>query len=181
MKVSLMNDIFRIRRLNEDGSTVVASERQARLRERLGDPGLLDRRGYLTIPFQTRLSSLSPATRNHKVFKVVAEISGEATDEGSARLYLVQGGTSAIHSVDGETLFYRLPEQTAVLNARFTTGAAGIDPAIYDNLRLRDRPMAATDWQLIINQRDEAINQDVDLQSVSDIVLFIYYTDFTEL
>lgn len=180
MKVSLMDDIFRIRRLRDDGSAMTAQERIDRLRERLRDPALLDRRGYLTLPFQTRITDLSPATRNHKIYKVVAEISGEATDEGSARLYLVQGGTSQIRSVDGDTLYFRFPPQAAVLNARFNRGATGVDPAIYDNLRLRDRPMAATDWQLVINQRDESINQDLDLQTVSDIVLFVYYTDFTE-
>jgi hypothetical protein len=182
LKISLRDDIFRIRLLDDEGKPFSESDRTARLQAKLRNPALLDRRGYLSIPFQTRLDVLSPATRNHKVHHVLAEINGDPTNEGSARLYLVQGGTSQIASVDGERLYYRFPPVTAVLNARVGNGQgeAGVDPAIYDNYRLRDRPMVATDWRLVLNQRDEAINQDLDLSTVTDILLFVYYTDFTE-
>ena len=34
-------------------------------------------------------------------------------------------------------------------------------------------------WNLVFNQRDERENQDINLNSISDIRLYIYYTDFT--
>jgi hypothetical protein len=52
---------------------------------------------------------------------------------------------------------------------------------VYKNRRLRDMPLVNTGWELVINQRDEKANQDVNLQSLDDICLYVYYTDFTEL
>ena len=50
---------------------------------------------------------------------------------------------------------------------------------VYRNFRLRDRPYANTASELVINQRDEPANQDLDLQSLNDIRLYVFYTDFT--
>ena len=44
---------------------------------------------------------------------------------------------------------------------------------------MRDRPYANTAWELVINQRDEPVNQDLDLQSINDIRIYVFYTDFT--
>jgi hypothetical protein len=41
--------------------------------------------------------------------------------------------------------------------------------------------MVNSHWELVINQKDEEINQDVNLQSLDDVVLYVYYTDFTGL
>jgi hypothetical protein len=34
---------------------------------------------------------------------------------------------------------------------------------------------------LVFNQKDETENMDVDLNSLTDLRLYIYYTDFTKL
>jgi len=39
----------------------------------------------------------------------------------------------------------------------------------------KDRPL----WELVINQRDESVNRDIDLQSLSDIRVLVFYNDFT--
>jgi hypothetical protein len=141
---------------------------------------MLDRHGYTAIPFATSLDRLSPATRNHKIRYIEAEINADSAGDAVTRLYLTQGGTSLVNSVRDEKIYYRFPELTAVLNP-YIGGNKVFDPEVYQNARLRDRPLVATDWRLMINQRDEAVNQDLDLASVNDIRLFIYYSDFTEL
>ncbi len=180
MKISLRDDIFNIPRLSDSGVALRQSERIVLLQRKLADPGLLDRNGYLTIPFQTRLAALSPATRNHKIRYIEAEMNVGTPGDSVARLYLVQGGTSVVRSVGDDDLFFRFPPVTAVMNPYFS-GAKGVyAPEVYINQRLRDRPLVATDWSLVINQRDELVNQDIDLGTLNDIRLFIYYTDFTE-
>ena len=54
-------------------------------------------------------------------------------------------------------------------------------PEVYRSYRMRDRPFVNTSWELVLNQKDEKANQDIDLNSITDIRLYIYYTDFTEL
>ena len=68
-----------------------------------------------------------------------------------------------------------------VLNPFFNGGrdAGPFDSTIYRNSRLRDRPLVNTAWDLIINRRSEEANADLNLQSLTDIRLFIYYSDFT--
>ncbi|MFN3200488.1 MAG: hypothetical protein ACE366_18965 [Bradymonadia bacterium] len=179
LQVSLMNDILAIPRVSESGTAYSDAERTALLREALQNPEYLDDNGYLSLPFSTDLEALSPLTRNHKVLNVEAEIiASDFGDDHLARLYLRQNGTGVIRSVEGERQYYRMPSRTAVLNP-FFSGVRFFDASIYKNYRLRDRPLVNTSWSLIINQRDELVNQDIDLQSVSDIRLFIYYSDFT--
>ena len=55
------------------------------------------------------------------------------------------------------------------------------DPEVYRNERLRGRPLVNSLWELTINQSDEMVNQDINLESVSDIIIRLYYTDYTEL
>ena len=55
------------------------------------------------------------------------------------------------------------------------------DPEVYRNYRFRDRPMVNTHWELVLNMRDEQVNKDVDLASLTDIRVLVYYTDFTSL
>ena len=50
---------------------------------------------------------------------------------------------------------------------------------IYRNFRLNDRPLVNDNWEMIINQRDELVNQDIDLNAITDIKLFVFYNDFT--
>jgi hypothetical protein len=178
--LSLRDDVFAIPRTSPSGVPYTLAERIGQMRDKLLNPAMLDRHGYTAIPFATSLDRLSPATRNHKIRYIEAEINADSAGDAVTRLYLTQGGTSLVNSVRDEKIYYRFPELTAVLNP-YIGGNKVFDPEVYQNARLRDRPLVATDWRLMINQRDEAVNQDLDLASVNDIRLFIYYSDFTEL
>ena len=178
--ISLRDYIMRIPRLAEDGSPVPIDARARSMRERLLDPSMLDSSGYITIPFSTDTQRLSPLTRNHKILYVEANIEGNSNGDYLGRLYLRQAGTSTINTVGDETLFYRFPERTAVLNPFFnSTREFASSPEVYRSYRLRDRPLINNNWELVINQRDEVVNQDIDLNALTDIKLYIYYTDFT--
>jgi hypothetical protein len=52
---------------------------------------------------------------------------------------------------------------------------------MYRNERLRDRPFVNTAWELVINKKDEQVNEDINLDKLTDLRSHIYYTDFTEL
>ncbi|MBI5493459.1 MAG: hypothetical protein HY904_00430 [Deltaproteobacteria bacterium] len=179
MILSLRDDIMRIPVLDDAGLAIPQGGRIDMMRARLADASLLDENGYLTIPFSTNFERLSPLTRDHKILYVEAEVIGSGVGDSLGRLYLRQQGTSAVHGVTGETLYYRFPERLAVLNP-FFNGTRFFTPAVYRNNRFRDRPFVNTAWELAINQKDERENQDIDLQSLSDVRLFIYYTDFTQ-
>jgi hypothetical protein len=71
-----------------------------------------------------------------------------------------------------------LPALTAVLDP-FFNGVRVFTPEIYNNDRMRDRPVANSRWDLVINQKDEQVNLDINLNSVTDVRLYVYYTDFT--
>jgi hypothetical protein len=150
------------------------------LQARLMDPKWLDSRGYLTIPFSTNIAALSPVTRNHKIHHVELDISGVILGDEYARLYLRCAGTGVVRSVSDTQDFYVFPERLGVVNASIR-GSKTFDPEIYRNYRFRDRPLVNTRWELIINRRDEAVNQDIKLGSISDVSLYFYYTDFTSL
>ncbi len=180
LRLSLLDDILSIPRLDESGRELSSIERVALMRAKLTDPAFLDDRGYLSFPFQTRLEQVSPVTRNHKVRFIEAEINANSPGDSFARLYLEQAGTNVIRAVEGgERVYYRLPPVRAVLNP-FFDGGRPFAPEVYANERLRDRPLIATNWRLILNQRDELANLDLDLSTLNDIKLFVYYTDFTE-
>jgi hypothetical protein len=181
MVLSLRDDILRVPRVGSAGEALSAEARIERLRTTLRNPSLLDENGYLSIPFDTRLDQVSPATRNHKVRFIEASINANSPGDSLARLYLQQRGTNVVRTLGGETAYYRFPPVTAVLNPYFSGNRGVFEASVYSNERLRDRPLLGTEWRLIINQRDEQVNQDLDLQSLNDIQLFIYYTDFTEL
>ena len=179
--LSLKEDIFRIPRVNGDGIALDSSTRTKMLRARLGDNALLDPQGYRVMPFRTDLDALSPLTQNHKIAFIEADIvhTSSGSDE-MARLYLRQRGTSVIRTIDGGKAFYQFPVKTAVLNPmRNGVRSPYLDPGIYRNTRLRERPFANTEWELVLNQVDEAVNADIELNNLDDIKLHIYYTDFT--
>jgi hypothetical protein len=97
------------------------------------------------------------------------------------RLYLVQRGTGIVRRIeDGQKVYFALPQRVAVINTSFN-GRKTLDPGVYRNDFLRDRPVLNTSWDLLFNQKDEIANQDIELNSLSDIRLYIYYTDFTAL
>lgn len=178
--VSVRDDVLRVPTLATDGTALTQADRIQALRDELRNTKYLDQNGYLSLPFGTALNQVSPITRNHKLLFVEAEFIGSDVGDPVGRLYLVQEGTGVVRTVEDTKAFYRLPERTAVLNPLFN-GTRVYAPDVYRNYRLRDRPLVNTAWRLIINQRDESVNQDLNLQSLTDIKLYMYYTDFTRL
>ncbi|MCU0673238.1 MAG: hypothetical protein MUE69_10655 [Myxococcota bacterium] len=179
--LSLRDDVLQIPYYDMDGRTLSQAQRVEQFRAALADPRLLDNRGYTTVPFATTVDRLSPLTRNHKILFVESEIIGSDVGDGVARVYLTQSGTGTIRRLtrSGED-FYQLPPRTAVLNP-FTNGVRAFVPEVYRSERLRDRPFANSAWELVLNQRDELANQDIDINSLTDIRVYVYYTDHTAL
>jgi len=178
--ISLKNDILNIARTYDDGTAISSADRTALLRAELTDPANLDENGYLTFPFSTRTDQLSPLTRNHKISYI--EVDMNVSDWGEddiGRVYLRQLGTSTVQSVDDEKLFYRFDARQSVVDVFFQGNKNVFDSSIYKSYRFRDRPFANTAWELVINQRDEPVNQDIDLSTLTDIKIYIYYSDFT--
>ncbi|MBN1959321.1 MAG: hypothetical protein JW841_00095 [Deltaproteobacteria bacterium] len=178
--ISLRDDILRIPHLAIDGSALSQAERIAMLREQLRNPQLLDANGYLAIPFSTTTANLSPLTRNHKILYIEAEVIGSDIGDTVGRIYVKQQGTSVVTGLIGDTNYYRFPTRMVVLNP-FFNGTRIFNQDVYKSARMRDRPLLNTAWELIINQKDEVVNQDINLEALTDIRLYVYYTDFTIL
>ncbi len=176
--LSLRDDILRIPYVKNTGEPLDEGARIGLLREKLKDVKLLDSRGYLTLPFSTDVKSLSPVTRNHKVRHVEIDLQGVKMGDSLARVYLRMAGTGVVRNVSDDLDYYVFPERLAVVNASLL-GAKVFDPEVYRNYRFRDRPLVNTLWELVVNQRDELVNKDIDLQSLTDVRILIYYSDFT--
>jgi hypothetical protein len=176
--LSLRDDILAIPTYDEKGNALTQAQRVELFRAALADPERIDSRGYIVIPFATSLARLSPLTRNHKISYLETEIIGSDVGDAVARVYVGQSGTGTVSAVEGERLYFRFPERTAVLDP-FFDGVRTFDASVYRNDRMRDRPYANTTWELIFNQRDEQANQDIHLDSLTDVRLYVYYTDFT--
>lgn len=176
--LSLRDDVLAIPLLDSRGVAIPLSERVRLFREELKNPARYDGRGYLTMPFATGFARLSPLTRNHKILYVETEVVGANVGDALGRVYVSQFGTAAIRPLAGVTTYYRFPERTAVVNP-FFNGRREFTADVYRNDRLRDRPFINSNWELVLNQRDERVNQDIDLNALTDIKLYVYYTDFT--
>ncbi len=182
--LSVRDDLLRIPRTHDDKTPRDLNDRVAAFQKALADPNRLNEEGYTTLPFSISVSGnqsyLSPVTYNHKILYVEAEINSTSKGDDVARLYLRQKGTGMIRLKNtNEIQYHALPQRTAVINP-FFNGAKVFPPDIYHNFRLQDRPLGNTQWELLFNQVSEKANQDIDLHSISDIVLYIYYTDFTK-
>jgi hypothetical protein len=167
-----------IPRVGTDGQALTEDVRINLLRQRLRDPKRLDARGYLTLPFSTTVGDLSPVTRNHKIHHVEIDLQGVRMGDALARVYLRSTGTGVVRNVNDELDYYVFPERLGVVNAS-VGGAKVFDAEVYRNYRFRDRPLVNTLWELVVNRRDETVNKDIDLGTVSDIRVLLYYSDFT--
>lgn len=177
--VSLRDDIMNIERVDKDGVALTEEARTRRFRERLQSASLLDDRGYVTLPFATTLEKLSPLTANHKVRFIEAEIIGQEVGDAVGRVYLSQSGTGTVKPLAGNSKsYFAFPERTAVVNT-FFNGERPLAASVYPTERLRDRPLVNTKWKLVINKKDEQVNDDIQLASLTDVKLYLYYTDFT--
>ena len=178
--ISLRDDVLQIPKVDGEGRPLSVSERVNAFRDRLTNQEYLNGIGHRVFGFSTSLGSLSPLTRNHKIRHIEAEIIGSDVGDTLGRLYVRQRGTGYVRAVDNEDIYYRFPKRTAVLDP-FFNGQRVFEARLYQNDRLRDRPYVNTNWELAFNQMDERVNQDVNLNSLTDIRLYLYYTDFTEL
>lgn len=176
--LSLRDDILRVPRIGDNGRALDETERVEIMRERLQDPEYIDENGDLVVRFSTDFDLVSPATRLHRIDYLEADVSGRSVGDSLGRVYVRMLGTGTISALDESRRFYRFPQRTAVINT-FFQGHRFYEPDVYKNDRLRFRPVVNTDLELVINQRTEAVNQDIDLASLNDIRLYIHYTDFT--
>jgi hypothetical protein len=132
------------------------------------------------MPFSVTLGFLSPATRNHKISYVVAEIIGSDIGDTLGRMYVRQAGTGVVRTLSEGHDYYLFPERLAVVNP-FFNGTKPLEPQVYRNQSLTDRPLVNTRWEIVLNQKDENVNKDINLNSLTDVRLYFYYTDFTQL
>jgi hypothetical protein len=183
--LSLRDDIIQVPRIGDGGSALSESERTRIFRETVTGTDVIDSNGHINIPFSTNLTKLSPFTKNHKIKFIEAEIVGSDTGDTVGRIYLHQRGTGTLSSLFGDRMFYKFPERMAVVDTYFN-GLRWYDSSISDfdvfrSERFRDRPFANTHWEFIFNNVDEAVNEDINLNSLTDIKVYVYYADFTEL
>jgi hypothetical protein len=179
LHISAKDDIFKITYVDENGEELSKSEQDNLFHQKLADPNLLDGNGYIVIPFSTSLKRLSPLTHNHKIQSISVNLSASGVD-GFERVYLRQLGTGVIKTADQEKILVSLPKRTAVVNTYNSSKKSELDPDIYVNERLRDRPLVNTSWELILNLKDEEDNLDIQIENVTDIHLYITYEDFTQ-
>lgn len=183
--ISLRDDILKLKQVDKDGKVLTVQQRINLMREKLASREFLNKDGYLSFNFTVSVGAdsnvVSPVTHNHKVLYIAADISHtSAGSDDVARVYIQQKGTGVVRASDGTFAYYALPQRTSVINATLNGDRKPFDPAVYRSFRLQDRPLANTQWVLQFNQSTEKSNQDIDLNSISDIVVYIYYTDFTK-
>jgi hypothetical protein len=176
--ISLRDDIFAIPEVDESGYALSPAQRTDAFREKLTDPGLLDDYGYIRVPFSTTLDMTSPLTGIHKVVYVEAEVQGSDVGDRLGRVYLTARGTGTIRDLEGGQQYNRMTPLTAVINP-FFNGVRVFDPDFYGEGRLKDRPFVNNLWELALNLRDEAVNEDINVNSITDVRLFFFYEDFS--
>ena len=179
--ISLADDLLAIPSMDPscgvDGMCSL-QERAGMLRDALRAPALVDANGYIVIPFSTTAWDLSPMTYNHKIHCVEVELQGTFGGDDVARVYLRQQGVGTIRSLSGGNQYYAFPKQTAVVDAWI--GQKVFSDAVYQTFRFKDRPVANTRWELVLNLLDEEDNLDLSLlEGISDLRLHLYYMDFT--
>ncbi len=192
--ISLRDDVLRIPRYADDGQVLSAQARIDRFRAALQDPARLDEDGALAIGFSTTFDQLSPLTTNHKILFIEVGLFGGEMGDGVGRVYLRQRGTGVVGGTDARRRFFTFPARTAVMNPFFNPGGGADDirfgqdsdgaitgptRSIYRSYRFRERPFVQTDWSLVIDQRNEEVNRDISLAGLDDVLIYVFYTDFT--
>ncbi|MDR7423218.1 MAG: hypothetical protein QN159_12235, partial [Armatimonadota bacterium] len=194
--LSLRDDVFQVPYYDEAARggprQLSQSERVARFRALIRSDRLVDNEGNIVVPFSTSFDQVSPLTNNHKILFIEAAIHGQDTGDDVARVYLRQVGSSAVRNARGERRYYAFPPRTAVLNPFFSgenrSGREAFDnflggptASIFRDYRFRDRPFVHSNWEFVFNLRTEQVNKDVNLSSLDDVLLYVYYTDFVNL
>lgn len=194
-RVSVLEDVLKVPRYSTDGLNRVLSveERTQRFRRMLQEPTRLNDDGHLAMKFSTSFDSLSPLTVNHKILFIEVEVLGSdpnlSVGDNIGRFYIRQLGTGVVRDPAGADHYYAFPARTAVVNpvingdrdfGQDSDGAiAGATRTIFRSYRFRERPFVQTDWELVLNQVTELVNQDINLGGIDDILLNVFYTDFT--
>jgi hypothetical protein len=177
--ISVKDDVLAVPRYAQDGHQLSQGERNELFRNQIQDPKLLDGRGYLVIPFATSLKRVSPITRNHKILYIEAEIIGQDNGDDLGRVYVNLAGTATNLGLDDKPTYYQFPARTSVVNSFFNGVRLNGASDIYRSDRLRDRPYVNSNWEIVLNQVDELVNKDINLKGLTDIRLYIHYTDLT--
>lgn len=192
--ISVKDDVLRVPRYSDDGQNRVltSQERTDHFRAMLADPARLNDQGALEISFSTTFDQLSPLTANHKILFVEIGLYGQDLGDPVGRVYLSQRGTGVVEGTDDDRRFFTFPARTAVMNPFMNAGEddirlgqdsdgaiAGPTRSIYRSYRFRERPVVQTDWSLVLDQRGEEVNRDISLAGMDDIVVYLFYTDFT--
>ena len=87
-----------------------------------------------------------------------------------------------MRTIDDARSFFRFPQRTAAINPSFNAQRPvelASSAEIYRSYRMRDLPLVNDHWELIFNHRDEEANLDVNLNELTDVKLYVFYTDFT--
>ncbi|AKF05186.1 hypothetical protein [Sandaracinus amylolyticus] len=179
-RLSLMDDIFQIPRVDGHGDELDINTRQTLFREALTSSSLLSPEGHVVIPFQTTLAQVSPCTRNHKINFIEVSILGSGLGDDEATVMVWHEGTSVVESLYEGTQYYRLPPGLSIAQAYFGRNNTVFDPSVYRRYEFRERPFLSTQWSLELDLRDEPDNHDLRLDRISDVYLYVYYTDFTD-
>ena len=183
MIISLKDDILKIKRVAENGEPLSTTQREQLLQMQLNDRLRINSEGFIAFPFP--LSVLSDDSRVFTAYNQAQNsLHRSRSDRRRSRrwcgtaLPTAKKEQESFRVSKSELKYYALPQRTAVLNT-FFNATKDLDRAIYQNYRLRDRPLGNTHWELLINQYSEKENQDINLNSINDIKLYVYYTDFT--
>lgn len=177
--ISVARDVFQIP-LREDGRELSTVERAERFHERFTDPQNLNASGAWTIPFSTNWARLSPCTFNHQISHIEVQFMGTGFGDDEADVLLWQDGTGAILTSREGIRYHRLPASLVVANPYFNRANTVFDPSVYRRYEMRERPFVNSDWRLSFDQHNNLENQDIDLARLEDIVIYVYYTDFTD-
>jgi hypothetical protein len=151
------------------------------MRQLLTEGTLLDSQGALRIPFRTTQDRLSPRTWGHRIKFIEAEIVGSDVGDSLGRIVLQPRGTSVMHVTDElqPTAYYTFPVKDAIVNPLFNgVRTFNSDDQVYRSKQLIDRPVVNTRWDFILDQRRESVNKDINLGALTDIRLYVYYTEF---
>ncbi|WP_236515341.1 hypothetical protein [Sandaracinus amylolyticus] len=178
-RISVADHVFQIP-FREGGVELTTTERRRRFYERLTDPRNLDPSGAWTVPFSTSFERLSPCTFNHQIEHIEVQLEGTGFGDDEADLLIWQEGTGTLRTVAEGNRFHRLPPSLIVANPYFNRANTVFDPTVYRRHEMRERPFVNTNWRLVFDQLQNIENRDIDLTLIEDIVLYVYYTDFTD-
>ena len=93
-------------------------------------------------------------------------------------LGILPGHTPLLAMLRPGELWYRKGSERSYVVLDF--GMAEVLPdRVTVMVRLADRPLMNSRWELVLNTLDEPANFDINLNDITDIRFFIYYNDFT--